>query len=145
MTLDRRELLLGAGAAAGMAARAAAGTRPNILHIMTDQQQWGTIMGRSECRTPHLDKLAKAGLLFERSYTPSAVCCPARAIMLSGAYHWHNGVYNQVHSPPSVHRDMNEDVVLYSDRLKAAGYRQGYVHQRPRRGSPRCVRYARQK
>ena len=47
--------------------------------------------------------------------------------MLSGAYHWHNGVYNQVHSPPSVHRDMNEDVVLYSQRLRDAGYRQGYV------------------
>jgi choline-sulfatase len=127
ITLDRRELLLGVGAAAGITAPAAAATRPNILHIMTDQQQWGTIMGRSECRTPHLDKLAKSGLLFERSYTPSAVCCPARAMLLSGAYHWHNGVYNQVHSPPSVHRDMNEDVVLYSNRLKAVGYRQGYV------------------
>src|SRR5689334_7764047 len=125
ITLDRREVLL--GAAAGMAARAATSARPNILRIMTDQQQWGTIMGRSECRTPNLDKLAKSGLLFERSYTPSAVCCPARAMILSGAYHWHNGVYNQVHSPPSVHRDMNENVVLYSDRLKAAGYRQGYV------------------
>ena len=124
MALDRRKFL--AGAAVGMAARAS-GTRPNILHIMTDQQQWATIAGRSQCRTPHLDRLAQSGLQFERSYTPSAVCCPARAMLLSGAYHWHNGVYNQVHSPPSVHRDMNEDVVLYSNRLKAAGYRQGYV------------------
>ena len=67
------------------------------------------------------------GMLFERSYTPSAVCCPARAMLLSGAYHWHNGVYNQVHSPPSVHRDMNPDVVLYSQRLRDAGYRLGYT------------------
>ena len=52
-------------------------------------------------------------MLFERSYTPSAVCCPARAMILSGAYHWHNGVYNQVHSAPSVHRDMNPGVVLF--------------------------------
>src|SRR5689334_10131325 len=125
ITLDRRELLL--GAAAGMAARAATAARPNILHIMTDQQQWGTIMGRSECRTPNIDKLAKSGMLFERSYTPSAVCCPARAMLLSGAYHWHNGVYNQVHSAPSVHRDMFADVVLYSQRLRDAGYRLGYV------------------
>ena len=66
-------------------------------------------------------------MLFERSYTPSAVCCPARAMLFSGAYHWHNGVYNQVHSPPSVHRDMNPDVVLYSQRLRDAGYRLGYV------------------
>ena len=94
---------------------------------MTDQQQWGTLAGRSECRTPHLNRLAEAGMLFGRSYTPSAVCCPARAMILSGAYHWHNGVYNQVHSPPSVHRDMNQDVVLYSNRLRDAGYRLGYV------------------
>jgi arylsulfatase A-like enzyme len=48
-------------------------------------------------------------------------------MLLSGAFHWHNGVYNQVHSPPSVHRDMNSDVVLYSQRLRDAGYRLGYT------------------
>ena len=122
--LNRRELLAGAAAAPVFAQGA---VRPNILHIMTDQQQWATIMGRSECRTPNIDRLAKSGMLFERSYTPSAVCCPARAMLLSGAYHWHNGVYNQVHSAPSVHRDMFPDVVLYSQRLKDAGYRLGYV------------------
>jgi arylsulfatase A-like enzyme len=121
MTLNRRELL--AGAAAAGAATAAPAKRPNILHIMSDQQQWATIAGRSECRTPNIDRLAKAGMLFERSYTPSAVCCPARAMTLSGAFHWHNGVYNQIHSSPSVHRDMNTDVVLYSQRLRDAGYR----------------------
>ncbi len=48
-------------------------------------------------------------------------------MLLSGAFHWHNGVYNQVHSPPSVHRDLNRDVVLYSQRLREAGYRLGYT------------------
>ena len=61
-------------------------------------------------------------MLFERRYTPSAVCCPAQAMILSGAYHWHNG-----YSAPSVHRDMYPDVVLYSNRLKDAGYRMGWV------------------
>ncbi len=124
--IDRRTFLAGA-AAANAAAQTPTATRPNILHIMTDQQQWASIAGRSSCRTPNLDRLAKQGLLFQRSYTPSAVCCPARAMMLSGAFHWHNGVYNQVHSPPSVHRDLNADVVLYSQRLRDAGYRLGYV------------------
>lgn len=94
---------------------------------MSDQQQWATLAGRSPCHTPNLDRLAQQGMLFERSYTPSAVCCPARAMILSGAYHWHNGVFNQVHSAPSVHRDMFPAVVLYSNRLHDAGYRQGYV------------------
>ncbi|MGH9470827.1 MAG: sulfatase/phosphatase domain-containing protein, partial [Terriglobia bacterium] len=44
-----------------------------------------------------------------------------------GAYHWHNGVFNQVHSSPSVHRDMFPGVITYSQRLREAGYRQGYV------------------
>ncbi len=120
--LNRREFFSGAAAAGLRPAR-----RPNILHIMSDQQQWATIAGRSECRTPNLNRLAAGGMLFERAYTPSAVCCPARAIILSGAYHWHNGVYNQIHSSPSVHRDMNPDVVLYSQRLRDAGYHLGYV------------------
>ena len=130
VSIDRRTLLAGTLAGAALSRKAAGmegAKRPNILHIMTDQQQWGTIAGRSECRTPNLNKLAESGMLFERSYTPCAVCCPARAMILSGAYHWHNGIYNQVHSPPSVHRDMFRDVVLYSNRLHDAGYRQGYV------------------
>ena len=103
--LDRRSFLAGAAGVATAGAQVPdASGRPNILHIMTDQQQWATIAGRSGCRTPNIDRLAREGLLFDRSYTPSAVCCPARAMLLSGAYHWHNGVYNQVHSPPSVHR-----------------------------------------
>jgi arylsulfatase A-like enzyme len=125
MQLDRRTFLT--GTAASTLASAQTPERPNILHIMTDQQQWATIAGRSPCRMPNLDRLAREGMLFERSYTPSAVCCPARAMILSGAYHWHNGVYNQVHSPPSVHRDLNSDVVLYSQRLRDAGYHLGYT------------------
>ncbi len=126
--LNRRQLL--AGSAAMLSSSRSTprpAPRPNILHIMSDQQQWATIAGRSACRTPNLDRLAREGMLFERSYTPCAVCCPARAMILSGAYHWHNGVFNQVHSAPSVHRDMYPEVVLYSQRLRDAGYRLGYV------------------
>ena len=130
-TMTRRGFV-GAGAAAAAAGAVRVGAqaparRPNILHLMVDQMQWGAIAGRTECRTPNLSRLAAGGLLFNRSYTPSAVCCPARAMLISGAYHWHNGVYNQVHSSPSVSRSMFKDVVTYSARLKEAGYRQGYV------------------
>ncbi|MDQ6678839.1 MAG: sulfatase-like hydrolase/transferase [Acidobacteriota bacterium] len=127
--IDRRNFLAqSAGGAALLAQRPApAGPRPNILHIMSDQHQWACIANRGLCNTPNLNRLVKEGMLFERSYTPSAVCCPARAMILSGAYHWHNGVFNQIHSAPSVHRDMFPDVVLYSNRLKDAGYRMGYT------------------
>lgn len=122
--INRREFLIAPAAAA---AAPQGRKQPNILHLQSDQQQWATIAGRSPCRTPNLNRLASGGMLFGRSYTPSAVCCPSRAMTLSGAYHWHNGVYNQIHSSPSVHRDLDPDVVLYSQRLREAGYRQGYV------------------
>jgi arylsulfatase A-like enzyme len=127
--LNRREWLAGTASslASSQSSPPVRQLRPNILHIMSDQQQWATLANRSECHTPNLNRLAEEGLLFERSYTPCAICCPARAMLLSGAYHWHNGIFNQVHSSPSVHRDMYPEVVLYSQRLREAGYRLGYV------------------
>jgi arylsulfatase A-like enzyme len=127
--ISRRRFLAAttAVAAAGRMGMQSAAARPNILHLMVDQMQWAAIANRSLCRTPNLNRLAAEGILCNRSYTPSAVCCPARAMLITGAYHWHNGVYNQVHSSPSVSRSMFPDVVTYSARLREAGYKQGYV------------------
>ena len=99
----------------------------NILWITTDHQQWRTIAGRSVCRTPNEQRLVDEGIVFGRSYTPMPVCCPVRAMWMSGAYPWHNGVHTQVHSAPSLTRDMYPDVVTYSQRLRDAGFRQGFV------------------
>ena len=99
----------------------------NILWITTDHQQWRTINGRSLCRTPNIQRLVDEGIVFGRSYTPMPVCCPVRAMWMSGAYPWHNGVHTQVHSAPSLTRDMVPEVVTYSQRLHEAGYRQGFV------------------
>ncbi|MGC9318289.1 MAG: sulfatase-like hydrolase/transferase [Armatimonadota bacterium] len=101
--------------------------RPNILLVTADHMNWDTICGRSICRTPHINRLAEEGVSFERSYTPVSICCPTRAMLVSGAYPWHNGVYNQVHVPEAVSRDMHEDVATYSQHLREAGYRLGYV------------------
>jgi hypothetical protein len=76
---------------------------------------------------PNVQRLVDGGLLFNRSYAPMPVCCPVRAIWISGAYPWHNGVHTQVDSSPSLTRDMEPDVVTYSQRLHNAGFRQGFV------------------
>lgn len=100
---------------------------PNILQITMDGQQWETIANRSVCSTPNINRLVDEGMLFNRAYTTSPLCCPARAAILTGAYGWHNGVLNQVHSVPSVRRDMFENTVTYSMLAKKAGYNTGYV------------------
>lgn len=101
--------------------------RPNILLVMGDHAVWSMIAGRSGIRTPNLDRLAAQGLTFDRSYTPVSVCCPARAMLATGSYPWHNGVFNQVHVPQSMNPDLRPDVVTYAQRLGAAGYRTGYI------------------
>jgi arylsulfatase A-like enzyme len=37
-------------------------------------------------RTPHFDRLAKEGVLYERAYSPSAVCAPSRASIITGMF-----------------------------------------------------------
>ncbi len=101
--------------------------QPNILLITGDHMGWKTICGRSVCRTPNINRLGEQGLRFERSYTAVSVCCPSRAMLLSGAYPWHNGVFNQVHVREAMSRDMFPDVVTYPERLRDAGYRLAYV------------------
>jgi len=100
--------------------------RPNILLITGDHVGWQTLAGRSRGQMPNLDRLARQGLSFDRSYTPVAVCCPARAMLVTGSYPWHNGIHNQVHVVQSLNRDLRSDVVTYAQRLREAGYSTAY-------------------
>ncbi len=101
--------------------------RPNILLITGDHIRWDTIVDRSVCRTPNINRLAREGITFDRSYTPISLCCPARAALLTGAFPWHNGVYHQVHVPMSLNPDLAPDARAYAQNLKASGYRTGYI------------------
>ena len=64
--------------------------RPNVLFIFTDQQRRDTIsaLGNPFIVTPALDSIATAPdtYVFDRCYTPSPVCVPARLAMFAGQY-----------------------------------------------------------
>ena len=67
--------------------------RPNIVLITSDQQRrdcYG-FMGR-KVKTPHLDQLRDEGKYFSNCITPSPVCQPARAAILTGKLPKTNGV-----------------------------------------------------
>ena len=61
---------------------------PNVLWICTDQQRFDTLgcYGNPLVRTPHVDRLAEGGVLFERCFAQSPVCSPSRAAFLTGRY-----------------------------------------------------------
>jgi arylsulfatase A-like enzyme len=97
--INRREFLKAAGAGAGLAALArlapaaeagAAGKRPNVIVLLTDDQRGDTIaaLGNTHIQTPNLDTLVKEGLVFRNAYCAGgnvgAVCLPARQMILRG-------------------------------------------------------------
>ena len=60
--------------------------RPNLLHLVTDQQRFDTIhaAGNPHILTPHLNWLMDTGIIFRRAYTDAPICVPARATMITG-------------------------------------------------------------
>ncbi len=68
--------------------------QPDILLVMPDQMRGDclSILGHPVVRTPHLDEIARQGVLFRRAYTPVASCIPARFALLSGLHPQTSGV-----------------------------------------------------
>jgi arylsulfatase A-like enzyme len=60
-------------------------TRPNVLFLVVDdlRTQLGCY-GEAQMRTPHIDRLAAEGLVFERAYCQVPVCGASRASFLTG-------------------------------------------------------------
>lgn len=62
--------------------------KPNIILCMTDDQGWyeTSYNGHLELKTPELDKMAAAGIRFDRFYAAFPLCSPTRASCLTGRY-----------------------------------------------------------
>ncbi len=102
--------------------------RPNILIVMTEHQQGWTVDPGCPCRMPNVkDRIAGEGLRFDNSYTPNALCAPARASFFSGLYPAVHGMYNNYHSIPTLHAGLFPGVTLFSENLKRAGYNLSYI------------------
>jgi len=64
-------------------------TKPNVIVIYTDDIGYGDIgVYGGMIPTPHIDRLAKEGLLMENAYATAATCTPSRYSMLTGEYAW---------------------------------------------------------
>ena len=69
---------------------AADASRPNVLFLFADDMRSDSIaaLGNPTVKTPHLDRLARRGMLFSNAYcfggNSPAVCTPSRNMLLSG-------------------------------------------------------------
>ncbi len=68
--------------------------RPNILFIMADDHAAHALScyGSELNKTPHLDRIAAAGMRFDACFCTNSICTPSRASILTGTYSHVNGV-----------------------------------------------------
>ncbi|MBZ4189669.1 arylsulfatase [Niabella sp. 3A5MI-3] len=82
-------LLLVAGRQACTQQRA--GTRPNIIYILTDDLGIGDVKyynAKGRINTPHIDRIGQEGMVFNDVHSSSAVCTPSRYSIVTGRYAW---------------------------------------------------------
>jgi len=73
------------------ATAAAAPAKPSILYILCDDLGYGDVKclnPQGKIATPHLDKLAAAGMYFTDVHSSSSVCSPTRYGIMTGRYNW---------------------------------------------------------
>lgn len=60
--------------------------RPHIIMITVDQMRADLMgcAGHPVIQTPHLDNMARRGIRFEQAYSPTPICIPARATLMTG-------------------------------------------------------------
>ena len=101
-----------------LAVSAAAQTRPpDIVVFISDDHGVldSTVYGSRDVKTPSMDRLARAGLTFDRAFVASPSCAPSRAALLTGLMPARNGAEAN-HSKP------RPDLQTLPTYLQALGY-----------------------
>ncbi|MDR9431937.1 MAG: sulfatase-like hydrolase/transferase [Natronomonas sp.] len=97
--------------------------QPNILFVCTDQERYDLTApdGRS-VDTPASDRLAREGLRCTRAYTPTAICSPARASILTGLYPHNHGLLSNP-TRRNLPTGLPDATPTFGHRLSDVGYR----------------------
>ena len=109
-------------AATAVSSSSPAADRPNVLVVNCDDLRWDAVgyAGLQPINTPHIDRLANEGVIFENFFCTTSLCSPSRASILSGLYAHAHGVTNNFTEYP-------EDLASFPRQLQAAGYDTAYI------------------
>lgn len=100
-----------------------------MLFLMTDQHRVDTLgaYGNGRAVTPVLDDLSSTGTRFDRWYTPTAICTPARASLLTGQAPFRHKLLANYERNVGYLEDLPEDQWTFSQALRDRGYNCGLV------------------
>ncbi len=91
--------------------------RPNFIFFITDDISADDLgcYGNPVVQTPHLDRIAAEGRVFDRAYLTTSSCSPSRCSIITGRYPHNTGA-------PELHTHLPDDQVTFVQKLQAAGY-----------------------
>jgi len=96
--------------------------RPNLLFVFPDMMRSQALAcsGNDQVITPNLDKLAAEGMRLTNAISTFPICCPYRAMLMTGKFPLSTGVITN--GPP-----LPEHELCIAEVLKSAGYKTGYI------------------
>jgi N-acetylglucosamine-6-sulfatase len=99
-----------------------AADRPNVLFVLCDDLRWDSLgcTGHPHLKTPHIDRLAREGVLFANTFCTTSLCSPSRASILSGLYAHAHGVTDNFTEFPA-------EMASFPKLLHEAGYETAYI------------------
>ena len=99
-------------------------SRPNIVFLLADDMRHDSFgfIKKFEVQTPTLDRLAKPGVHFTRSYNTTSICQASRAQIMTGMYEFSTGTN-------FAHGGMKNEIWQnsYPVTLKKNGYYTGFI------------------
>ena len=107
--------------------------KPNFIIILADDLGYGDVgfTGSKQIKTPHIDALAKDGVIFTDGYVSAPVCAPSRAGLITGRNQVNFGYDNNLtdalpqFNPEYSGLPISEKTI--ADRLSALGYVNGII------------------
>ena len=103
--------------------------KPNVVYFFVDDMGYGDascLNPEGKIKTPNIDRLAAAGMVFTDAHSTSAVCSPSRYGVLTGRYNWRStlqkGIVNEYGDPL-----ISEDRLTVAGYLKQRGYHTGCI------------------
>lgn len=107
------------------AGTSADGGRPNILFILTDDQEAGSVAEMPNVRS----LLAAEGTSFDRAFVTTALCCPSRSSILRGQYAHNHRIWTtqEPYGGFARFRDLGLEESTVATWLDGASYHTGYM------------------
>jgi arylsulfatase A-like enzyme len=98
--------------------------KPNLIVILIDDLRFDetSASGHPYMKTPHIDRLAKEGAMFDNAFHTTPLCSPNRACIVTGQYASRHGIIDNVGRDAMSHRLDN-----YHLELQKLGYETAHI------------------